>query len=188
MAALVVLGAIGYLSYYKFNNKESMQTNNTEAKANINLPELNQNLKTLKKQTVKTGTGRVIKKGDIVYVVYAGFLPNGKVFDSNVNTGKAVGFEIGVGKLIKGWDEGLVGLKEGTELILDVPADMAYGEKGVPNVIPPNTPLRFDILIVKVLDKKEAQKNVQEPSKNSKTGQQKQGLSTESEANNNNNK
>ena len=182
---VLVLGGVG--AYYKFSknttvNKDNKAGDTAQAqnqKPKIDLPKLDKNLKELKIKTIKEGTGRKIEKGNIAYVFYAGVLPNNKVFDSNAGTGRPVGFPIGEGAVIKGWDEALLGLKEGTEVIIDIPADKAYGEKGVKKpqtdeyLIPPNTPLRFDVLVAKVLTKEEAKKLMEEAMKKQAEAQKK---------------
>ena len=152
--AILLLSSAGYVAYKYYMQNSTGDKTKLEA--------LDPNLKDLKIRTIKEGAGRELQKGDIAYVIYAGFLPDGKVFDSNAQSGKAIGFPIGEGAVIKGWDEGLVGVKEGSEIILDIPADKAYGEKGIPGRIPANSPLRFDVLLVKVLSKDEAQKMAEE--------------------------
>nr|ACO14964.1 FK506-binding protein 2 precursor [Caligus clemensi] len=89
------------------------------------------------------------KTGDEVYVVYSGRLAsNGKVFDSNTHE-NPIHFELGKGLVIKGWDEGLVGTCVGEKLTLDIPSDLAYGEKGAgKGLIPPNANLIFDVELV----------------------------------------
>ncbi len=171
--ALVAAGAAGYYKFYKkdnVNNNDDKATSE-QAQNKIDLPELPQDLKELKVTVVKEGSGAEIQKGNIAYVMYVGVLPDGNVFDSNVQSGQPIGFPIGEGAVIKGWDEALVGVKEGTEVIIDVPADMAYGEAGIPGRIPPNSPLRFDVFVVKVMTKEEAQKLQEEAKKAQESSQ-----------------
>ena len=127
----------------------------------IEVPAFNPNIKDVKTFVVREGNGRAIKKGDVAYVFYAAALPNGQVFDTNQGK-QPVGFLVGEGNLIAGLEKVLPGVREGTEIIVDVPAHMAYGEKGVKikdkEIVPPNTPLRFDILVVKVMSKEELRK------------------------------
>ncbi len=179
LALLVILLVAGYGVYYKyFNNSNNMNQKTTEQSNKPQIEDLDPKLKTLKKKVIKKGQGRAIEKGDVAYVIYAGFLADGKVFDSNATSGKAIGFPIGVGAVIKGWDQGLLGAKEGEEMILDIPADMAYGQKGVPGRIPANSPLRFDILVVKVLSKEEALKLSQKQSEATTTDAKKSEAQT----------
>ena len=158
LAVLLAGAAFAFYKYYMNNTNDEQKS----AEEKLGIKALDPNLSELQKITIKEGEGREIQKGDIAYVIYAGLLPDGTVFDSNAQTGQAVGFPIGEGAVIKGWDEGLIGVKEGSEVILDIPASLAYGEKGVPGRIPANSPLRFDILVVKVLSPEEAKQMVAE--------------------------
>ncbi|KAF1939850.1 FK506-binding protein 3 [Clathrospora elynae] len=97
----------------------------------------------------KEGKGKAAKKGDRVEMRYIGKLQNGKVFDSN-KKGKPFSFKLGVGQVIKGWDVGVAGMTAGGERRLTIPAAMAYGKKGAPPDIPPNSDLIFDIKCISV--------------------------------------
>ncbi|KAL5117414.1 peptidylprolyl isomerase fpr3 [Pleosporales sp. CAS-2024a] len=97
----------------------------------------------------KEGKGRAAKKGDRVEMRYIGKLKNGKVFDSN-KKGKPFSFKLGVGQVIKGWDVGVAGMTPGGERRLTIPAALAYGKKGSPPDIPPNSDLIFDIKCISV--------------------------------------
>jgi FKBP-type peptidyl-prolyl cis-trans isomerase len=98
---------------------------------------------------IKVGTGQEAKKGDHVKVHYTGWLTSGKKFDSSVG-GKPFEFRIGNGDVIKGWEEGVVGMKIGGKRQLRIPPDLAYGNSGYPGAIPPNATLIFDIQLVAV--------------------------------------
>jgi FKBP-type peptidyl-prolyl cis-trans isomerase len=93
---------------------------------------------------LKVGTGAEAQKGEKVKVHYTGWLTNGKKFDSSVG-GAPFPFRIGSGDVIKGWDEGVAGMKVGGKRQLRIPPDLAYGAKGYPGVIPPNSTLIFDV-------------------------------------------
>ncbi|EFQ84893.1 hypothetical protein PTNB73_01205 [Pyrenophora teres f. teres] len=97
----------------------------------------------------KEGKGKAAKKGDRVEMRYIGKLKSGKVFDSN-KKGKPFSFKLGVGQVIKGWDVGVAGMTAGGERRLTIPAAMAYGKKGAPPDIPPNSDLIFDIKCISV--------------------------------------
>jgi len=97
----------------------------------------------------KEGKGRAAKKGDRVEMRYIGKLKNGKVFDSN-KKGKPFSFKLGVGQVIKGWDVGVAGMTPGGERRLTIPAALAYGKRGAPPDIPPNSDLIFDIKCISV--------------------------------------
>ena len=86
---------------------------------------------------IKVGTGAVAQSGQHVKVDYTGWLTNGKKFDSSVGTGKPFEFTLGAGQVIKGWDEGVAGMKVGGKRQLRIPSDLAYGEKGYPESFQP---------------------------------------------------
>jgi FKBP-type peptidyl-prolyl cis-trans isomerase len=99
---------------------------------------------------IKVGTGAVAQSGQHVKVDYTGWLTNGKKFDSSVGTGKPFDFKLGARQVIKGWDEGVAGMKVGGKRQLRIPPGLAYGEKGYPGVIPANSTLIFDVNLVDV--------------------------------------
>jgi FKBP-type peptidyl-prolyl cis-trans isomerase len=99
---------------------------------------------------IKVGTGPAAQTGEHVKVDYTGWLTNGKKFDSSVGTGKPFELMLGAGQVIKGWDEGIVGMKVGGKRQLRIPPDLAYGAKGYPGVIPPNSTLIFDVKLLEV--------------------------------------
>ncbi len=99
---------------------------------------------------IKVGTGAVAQSGQNVKVDYTGWLTNGKKFDSSVGTGRPFEFQLGASQVIKGWDEGVAGMKVGGKRQLRIPPDLAYGEKGYPGVIPANSTLIFDVQLVDV--------------------------------------
>ena len=107
------------------------------------------------KTDVKVGDGAEAKSGQSVSVHYTGWLyePNspethGKKFDSSRDRGKAFVFPLGAGRVIKGWDQGVVGMKVGGQRTLIIPSDMAYGSRGAGGLIPPNATLIFDVELV----------------------------------------
>jgi peptidylprolyl isomerase len=98
---------------------------------------------------IKEGTGRTAVKGSNVVMNYTGWLENGKRFDSSIGRGPFP-VELGMGNVIKGWDEGIVGMKVGGKRQLKIPPDMAYGPSGHPPQIPPNSTLIFDVELVAI--------------------------------------
>ena len=97
---------------------------------------------------IKIGTGPTAQTGQHVKVDYTGWLTNGKKFDSSVGTGRPFDFLLGAGQVIKGWDEGVIGMKVGGKRQLRIPPDLAYGAAGSPGAIPPNATLIFDVQLV----------------------------------------
>jgi len=104
----------------------------------------------LKYQEVKEGVGEAAKANDVVEVHYTGWLKSGKKFDSSLDRNKPIVFKLGVGDVIKGWDEGLQGMKTGGKRKLMIPSELAYGKQGRGDVIPPNSELIFDVELVKI--------------------------------------
>jgi peptidylprolyl isomerase len=98
----------------------------------------------------KKGTGRQPKAGETVVLQYTGTLTNGVKFDSSRDNNQPFAFKLGAGQVIKGYDEGIAKLRVGDQAILIIPSKLAYGAKGVPNVIPPDSTLIFIIEVVDV--------------------------------------
>ncbi|GMM40429.1 hypothetical protein FOG51_02485 [Hanseniaspora uvarum] len=91
------------------------------------------------------------QKGDLISVHYTGsLLSDGTVFDSSINRGQPIQFTLGVGQVIKGWDEGLIGACVGEKRDLYIPSALGYGSRGAGNVIPPNADLLFETELVAV--------------------------------------
>jgi FKBP-type peptidyl-prolyl cis-trans isomerase len=90
------------------------------------------------------------EKGMMVDVHYTGFLTDGKVFDSSIERGNPISFELGTGSVIKGWDEGIALMNIGDKYRLIIPADLGYGANGAGSDIPPHATLLFDVELVNV--------------------------------------
>ncbi|MGH3324980.1 MAG: FKBP-type peptidyl-prolyl cis-trans isomerase [Streptomyces sp.] len=110
--------------------------------------------KELKVKVLKEGSGKKVQKGDSLNANYHGQLWNGKEFDSSWKRGQPATFQIGTGKVIKGWDEALVGKKLGSRVEMVVPPSKAYGKRGQPPTIPANATLVFVVDMEKVLPSK----------------------------------
>jgi FKBP-type peptidyl-prolyl cis-trans isomerase len=102
-------------------------------------------------QDLVIGTGAEAVPGKVVVVHYTGWLMNGEKFDSSLDRGKPFEFPLGAGRVIKGWDEGVAGMKVGGKRILIIPPDLAYGERGAGGGrIPPNSTLKFEVELLEV--------------------------------------
>jgi FKBP-type peptidyl-prolyl cis-trans isomerase FkpA len=98
---------------------------------------------------VKEGEGTPAKAGDMAIVHYTGWLVNGRKFDSSLDRGKTFNFPLGAGRVIRGWDEGVAGMKPGGVRKLIVPAELGYGDRGV-GPIPPNSTLIFEVQLLEI--------------------------------------
>ena len=108
----------------------------------------------LKYTDTTVGTGAVATKGHKVSVHYTGWLYNngvkGTKFDSSLDRGQPFAFGLGAGQVIRGWDEGVAGMKIGGKRTLIIPPDLGYGARGAPGAIPPNATLMFDVELLGV--------------------------------------
>ncbi len=103
------------------------------------------------------GTGAVARAGNTVVVHYTGWLYDptaaefkGQKFDSSVDRGEPFSFPLGAGRVIRGWDEGVAGMKVGAKRTLLIPPELGYGNRGAGRVIPPNATLIFDVELLEV--------------------------------------
>jgi FKBP-type peptidyl-prolyl cis-trans isomerase len=104
----------------------------------------------LKIEDMVVGTGAEAVSGKTVSVHYTGWLTDGTKFDSSVDRGTPFEFQLGQGRVIRGWDEGVAGMKIGGKRKLTIPPEMGYGANGAGGVIPPNATLVFDVELLGV--------------------------------------
>jgi peptidylprolyl isomerase len=104
----------------------------------------------LKYIDLKEGDGATPQTGQTVTVHYTGTLENGTKFDSSRDRNRPFSFKLGVGQVIKGWDEGVGSMKVGGRRQLIIPAELGYGSRGAGGVIPPNATLIFDVELLRI--------------------------------------
>ncbi len=104
----------------------------------------------LKIEDLQAGTGDEATTGRTVDVHYTGWLTDGTKFDSSLDRGRPFSFPLGAGRVIKGWDQGVVGMRVGGKRRLTVPAELGYGARGFPGAIPPNATLVFEVELLAV--------------------------------------
>lgn len=159
LGGILILVVAGFLFWQKnFIDTKNLANNGiastTSENASINLNNDMENQSTtgdeLKIEVLQPGTGAEAKNGDTVSVHYTGYLTNGQVFDSSIGRGEPFSFILGTGQVIRGWDEGVLGMRAGEKRKLTIPSDLAYGEAGAGGVIPPNATLVFEVEMIDI--------------------------------------
>lgn len=134
--ALVLFLTLSIISCDKSEESESVQnTSSSQADG-------------LVVEVLSEGSGPGAQQGDQIQVHYTGYLEDGRKFDSSLDRGRPFTFTLGVGQVIKGWDQGLLGKKEGSKIVLTIPPHLGYGSRGAGGVIPPNATLKFEVQVV----------------------------------------
>ena len=161
---LFLLGSTGIIIAYQINIKEeNIVDKNIDVNKIVNINKENEE-NNMDSKTIKTSSGLEYKDiivgegdspevGDKVVVHYTGTLEDGTKFDSSKDRGQPFEFAIGVGQVIRGWDEGVITMKPGGNRILTIPSDLAYGERGAGELIPPGATLIFDVELIEVKKK-----------------------------------
>lgn len=147
-----VVGAIGLalLLIFITTPKQQPQTNNL-ANQIINQPTNTASSSgQLKAEDLTVGSGREVKTGDTAVLNYVGTLENGTKFDSSYDRNQPITIQIGTGQVIKGWDQGIPGMKVGGKRRLTIPPDLGYGAAGAGDKIPPNSTLIFEVELVDI--------------------------------------
>ncbi|USN88291.1 MAG: FKBP-type peptidyl-prolyl cis-trans isomerase [Candidatus Nomurabacteria bacterium] len=128
---------------------EGGDQNQERANALITAADNSSNLKDMVIDDIVIGTGEPVKEGDTVSVHYVGTLQDGTEFDNSKKRGQPFVFTVGEGKVIKGWEDGLIGMKEGGQRILVIPPSLAYGDRQI-GPIPANSTLVFAIELLEI--------------------------------------
>lgn len=133
IALVILTGVVGYVGYLGFAGTPASSTNTSSMQIT----------------DITIGTGAEAAVGKKISVHYTGTLTDGKKFDSSRDRGTPFSFTLGAGEVIRGWDEGVLGMKVGGKRKLAIPPDLAYGEAGRPG-IPPNATLIFEVELLAV--------------------------------------
>lgn len=142
IVAVVFLGAALY-----FSKNTNMEIDNPTTPQKVS--DVTSDITELKSEDIVVGTGAEAVSGKKVSVHYVGTLTNGTKFDSSRDRGTPFEFDLGAGQVIKGWDQGVVGMKVGGKRKLTIPASLAYGAGSV-GAIPPNSTLVFEVELLGV--------------------------------------
>lgn len=156
--ALVVIFALGYfvnsLSKTKPSSKMVVPTPTVSAtitsKPIVDESKKEETMQEFKIEDIKVGTGLEAVAGKRVTVNYKGTLTDGTKFDSSYDRGTPFTFNLGAGEVIKGWDQGVVGMKIGGKRKLTIPSELGYGSRGAGAVIPPDATLIFEVELLEV--------------------------------------
>ncbi len=142
---ILLVAAVGYFIFGRSNvqstEMKKQQTNNSQGSIST--------ITQMKVEELVVGTGKEVKKGDSIVIHYKGTLLDGSTFDSSYTRGQPFETQIGVGQVIKGWDEGVVGMKVGGKRRLTIPPLLGYGDRAI-GPIPANSTLIFEVELIDV--------------------------------------
>lgn len=148
VAVLVIIS--GYLFLSRGSTKEEINESvKEESKMDTSTNNSTESAKLII-EDIKLGEGREVKSGDTVVMHYLGTLESGTKFDSSYDRGEPFATQIGVGQVIKGWDEGVPGMKIGGKRKLTIPSELGYGARGAGGIIPPNATLIFEVELLEI--------------------------------------
>lgn len=134
---IIVACIVGYIALALVSNNETANTISMDQSSELGI------------EVIEEGTGPAAQAGDEVDVHYIGTLTDGTVFDSSMSRGVPITFVLGQGRVIQGWELGILGMKVGEKRTLTIPPQLGYGATGTPGgPIPPNATLMFDVELV----------------------------------------
>lgn len=147
VAVFLIFPGLSPFGYFSQSGETAAVETTTRQATSTTMPDATQ----LQMTDATVGTGAAAETGDTVTVNYVGSLTNGTVFDASASRGNTgFTFVLGAGQVIQGWDQGIVGMKEGGKRILVIPATLAYGDRAIGDIIPANSTLVFEVELLKV--------------------------------------
>ncbi len=147
---LISIGfVIGIIIFIFTNDRKTNPSGWQNIQANLTNTMTNEIQKPLDIKILKEGSGQEIKNGDVATVHYTGTLENGTKFDSSLDRGEPFSFQLGAGKVIRGWDEGVLGMKTGEKRKLIIQPEYGYGDRAIAS-IPANSVLIFEVELLKI--------------------------------------
>lgn len=150
LIGIAVLIAIGIIYTFASGKKEETMSQQDSTISNTSTNPSASASAGLKIEDLKVGTGSAVKSGDTITINYTGTLLDGTKFDSSYDRNEPFQTQIGVGQVIKGWDEGVIGMQVGGKRRLTIPSDLGYGSQGAGGVIPPNATLIFELELLEI--------------------------------------
>lgn len=148
--AVLTCGLIGSSVVFRNKIRENKKASENNQNQTLGDEIMEETITDLKIEDIKIGDGAEATAGAKVTVNYMGTLTDGTKFDSSYDRGVPFSFNLGAGDVIKGWDQGVAGMKVGGKRKLTIPPDLAYGERGAGNVIPSNATLVFEVELLGV--------------------------------------
>lgn len=155
--AILIVGGVFFFSNKSISKNQALENGDTSVSISTPTPEASSeenimegNVAQLGIEDLVVGAGMEAVSGKKVTVNYSGTLTNGTKFDSSYDRNEPFSFNLGAGEVIKGWDQGVVGMKVGGKRKLTIPSDLAYGDSGIPGAIPGGATLIFEVELLKV--------------------------------------